>query len=141
MTTRRIIVVGAGAAGMLAACEAARHGASVTVLEKNSKAGVKILMSGGTRCNLTQDTDAKGIAKAFGRGGRFLQKSVGAFGPTDVVKLFNDAGVATKVESYREGLPTLGPRTSRPRCSPANVPGSRCEAAPSFTRQVDVASR
>ncbi|MEO1528005.1 MAG: aminoacetone oxidase family FAD-binding enzyme [Planctomycetota bacterium] len=105
MTSRRIIVIGAGAAGMLAAAEAARRGADVTILEKNSKAGVKILMSGGTRCNITQNTDAKGIAEAFGRGGRFLQKSVGAFGPNDVVQMFHDAGVATKVEATGKVFP------------------------------------
>ena len=105
MTSRRIIVIGAGAAGMLAASEAARRGANVTVLEKNTKTGVKILMSGGTRCNITQDTDAKGIVSAFGRGGRFLQKSVGAFGPPDVVNLFHDAGVPTKIESTGKVFP------------------------------------
>ncbi|MEL6110522.1 MAG: NAD(P)/FAD-dependent oxidoreductase [Planctomycetota bacterium] len=105
MTSRRIIVIGAGAAGMLAATEAARRGAQVTVLEKNSKTGVKILMSGGTRCNITQNTDARGISHAFGRSGRFLQKSVGAFGPQDVVDLFHDAGVPTKVESTGKVFP------------------------------------
>jgi len=46
-------VIGAGAAGLLAAARAAELGRSVLLLEKNRKAGVKILMSGGTRCNLT----------------------------------------------------------------------------------------
>ncbi len=62
-------------------------------------------MSGGTRCNITQDTDAKGIASAFGRAGRFLQKSVGAFGPSDVVQMFNDLSVPTKVESTGKVFP------------------------------------
>ncbi|MCO8124310.1 aminoacetone oxidase family FAD-binding enzyme [Stieleria sp. TO1_6] len=100
-----VIVIGAGAAGMVAAAEAALRGAVVTLLEKNSKTGVKILMSGGTRCNITQDTDARGIVAAFGRSGRFLQKSVGAFGPSDVVKMFHDAGVATKIESTGKIFP------------------------------------
>lgn len=101
-----MVVIGAGAAGLMAAAEAALAGASVVLLEKNGKTGVKILMSGGTRCNITQDTDARGIVKAFGRAGRFLQKSVGAFGPDQVVKLFNDAGVGTKVESTGKIFPT-----------------------------------
>ncbi len=105
MSNVSIIVVGAGAAGLMAAAEAAIHGARVTLLEKNSKTGVKILMSGGTRCNLTQDTDAKGIVSAFGRGGRFLQKSVGAFPPSEVVKLFHQLQVATKVESTGKIFP------------------------------------
>ncbi|MEM6471361.1 MAG: aminoacetone oxidase family FAD-binding enzyme [Planctomycetota bacterium] len=108
---RRIVVIGAGAAGLVAAAEAANRlrerpvTAEVILLEKNSKTGVKILMSGGTRCNVTQDTDAKGIAKAFGRAGRFLQKSVGAFGPGDVVQMFHRLGVATKVESTGKIFP------------------------------------
>lgn len=83
---------------MVAAAEAAKRGASVVLVEKNSKTGVKILMSGGTRCNLTQDTDARGIVSAFGPSGRFLQKSVGMFPPAAVVRMFSDLGVPTKVE-------------------------------------------
>lgn len=104
-SARKIVVIGAGAAGLMAAAEASSCGAEVVLLEKNAKTGVKILMSGGTRCNITQDTDAKGIVAAFGRGGRFLQKSVGAFGPADVVRLFQDCGVETKVESTGKVFP------------------------------------
>ena len=74
----RVVVIGAGAAGLVAAAEAAKRSASVLLLEKNSKTGVKILMSGGTRCNLTHDTDVRGITDAFGHARRFLQPSVGA---------------------------------------------------------------
>ncbi|MCA9139460.1 MAG: NAD(P)/FAD-dependent oxidoreductase [Planctomycetales bacterium] len=104
-SARDVVVIGAGAAGLVAAAEAALRGARVQLLEKNAKTGVKILMSGGTRCNITQDTDAKGIASAFGPGGRFLQKSVGTFGPADVVKMFHDCGVETKVESTGKVFP------------------------------------
>ena len=104
-SVRKIVVIGAGAAGLMAAAEAAERGASVVLLEKNGKTGVKILMSGGTRCNITQDTDAKGIVAAFGSGGRFLQKSVGTFGPSDVIALFERNGVATKVESTGKVFP------------------------------------
>ncbi|WP_145422611.1 aminoacetone oxidase family FAD-binding enzyme [Planctomycetes bacterium K23_9] len=83
---------------MVAAAEAARRGASVILLEKNTKTGVKILMSGGTRCNLTHDTDARGITDSFGHAKRFLQKSVGSFPPRDVVEMFNRLGVPTKRE-------------------------------------------
>ncbi|TWU03560.1 BaiN/RdsA family NAD(P)/FAD-dependent oxidoreductase [Neorhodopirellula pilleata] len=95
---RRIVIIGAGAAGMMAAAVAARRGAEVILLEKNRKTGVKILMSGGTRCNLTQDTDAKGITEAFAHAKRFLQPSVGRFCPADVIAHFESLGVATKRE-------------------------------------------
>lgn len=100
-----VAVIGAGAAGLVAAAEAAARGASVLLIEKNSKLGVKILMSGGTRCNLTHHTDSRGIAKAFGHAERFLQPSLGAFSPADVVQMFEDLGVATKVESTGKVFP------------------------------------
>ena len=100
-----VIVIGAGAAGMLAAAEAARRGAHVVLLEKNGKTGVKILMSGGTRCNITHDTDARGITEAFGSAKRFLQSSVGSFPPSAVVQMFHDQGVQTKVESTGKVFP------------------------------------
>lgn len=105
VSARKVVVIGAGAAGLVAAAEAARLGANVHLLEKNGKTGVKILMSGGTRCNITQNTDAKGIIQAFGRSGRFLQKSVGAFGPADVVAMFHQCGVETKVEPTGKVFP------------------------------------
>jgi predicted Rossmann fold flavoprotein len=102
----RVVVIGAGAAGLMAAAAAADRGAEVLLLEKSSKTGVKILMSGGTRCNLTHDTDARGITKMFGRGQRFLQPSVGAFPPSALVKMFNEGGLATKVEATGKVFPT-----------------------------------
>ncbi len=94
----RIVVIGAGAAGMMAAAVAARCGGHVVVLEKSRKTGVKILMSGGTRCNLTHDTDARGITRAFGHAARWLQPSVGRWSPTDSIQHFHRLGVPTKRE-------------------------------------------
>jgi predicted Rossmann fold flavoprotein len=93
-----VIVVGAGAAGLLAAAVAAERGLRVLLLEKNRRPGIKILMSGGTRCNITHDTDVAGILAAFGKPGRFLHSALAALGPRELVNMFNDAGVATKVE-------------------------------------------
>ena len=66
-----VAVIGAGAAGLMAASHLAELGCRTVLLEKNRKPGVKILMSGGTRCNLTHHTDARGIIAAFGKPGRF----------------------------------------------------------------------
>ena len=93
-----VVVVGAGAAGLVAAFHAAERGRRVLLLEKNRKAGAKILMSGGTRCNLTHATDVRGILRAFGPTGRFLRSALGALGPRQVVEMFEAEGVATKVE-------------------------------------------
>src|SRR5262245_62122886 len=92
------VVIGAGAAGMLAASRAAERGVKTLVLEKNRKAGVKILISGGTRCNLTHHCDARGIIAAFGSAGSFLHSPLAALGPRELVELFHAEGVTTKVE-------------------------------------------
>ncbi len=99
------IIVGAGAAGLLAAARAAELGRRVLLLEKNRKPGVKILMSGGTRCNLTQATDSKGIVKAFGKPGRFLHSALAALSPEGLVQLVEQEGVATKREETGKIFP------------------------------------
>jgi predicted Rossmann fold flavoprotein len=102
---RDVIVIGAGPAGLLAAARAAERGRRVLVLEKNRKPGVKILMSGGTRCNLTHATDRRGIVEAFCQQGKFLHSALTALGPQDVVRLFEAEGVGTKVESTGKVFP------------------------------------
>ena len=100
-----VIVVGAGAAGLMAATSAASRGRRVLLLEKNRKLGVKILISGGTRCNITHDCDNAGIIKAFGRNGRFLHSALAALPPTEVISMIEAAGVATKVEDTGKIFP------------------------------------
>ncbi len=100
-----VVVVGAGAAGLLAAARAAERGRRTLLLEKNRKPGVKILMSGGTRCNLTHATDAAGIVQAYGRPGRFLHSALAALSPRQLIELFHAEGVPTKVESTGKVFP------------------------------------
>ena len=97
--------MGAGAAGLLAATRAAECGRRVLLLEKNAFAGAKILMSGGTRCNLTQATDRRGIAKAFGEQGKFLHSPLAALGPAELIALVEGEGVPTKVEPTGKVFP------------------------------------
>ncbi|MDX1946060.1 MAG: NAD(P)/FAD-dependent oxidoreductase [Pirellulaceae bacterium] len=100
-----VLVLGAGAAGLLAATIAAERGRRVLLVEKNPRPGVKILMSGGTRCNLTQATDKAGIVRAYGSQGNFLHSALAALGPADLVKLIEDEGVPTKVEETGKIFP------------------------------------
>ena len=100
-----VVVIGAGAAGLLAAARAAELGRRTLLLEKNRKPGVKILMSGGTRCNLTHATDNRGIVAAFGPPGRFLHSALAALGVEATVALFETEGVATKVEETGKVFP------------------------------------
>lgn len=100
-----VVVVGAGAAGLMAAVAAGRAGARVLVVEKNNKPGVKILMSGGSRCNITHHCDNLGIVRAFGPNGKFLHSALACFGTGDTVAFFEGAGVPTKVEETGKVFP------------------------------------
>ena len=93
-----VAIMGGGPAGLMAATRAAQRGRKTILLDKNREPGVKILLSGGTRCNLTHATDARGIVEAFGPGGRFLHSALAALGPEQVVELFEAEGVPTKIE-------------------------------------------
>jgi predicted Rossmann fold flavoprotein len=99
------IVIGAGAAGLIAAFTAAERNKRTLLLEKNTRTGVKILMSGGTRCNITQHTDNRGIVDAYGDQGRFLHAPLAVLSPADLVKLIEDEGVPTKVEETGKVFP------------------------------------
>jgi predicted Rossmann fold flavoprotein len=105
----QVAVVGAGAAGLLAATRSGERGRQTLLLEKNRKPGVKILMSGGTRCNITHDCDAAGIIAAFGSSGSFLHSPLAALSPRDLIDLLNAEGLATKVEPGGK----IFPRTDR----------------------------
>ena len=98
-------MIGGGAAGLMAAASAAKSGRQVLLLEKNKKFGVKILMSGGTRCNITHNCDSREIVAAFGRQGKFLHSALAALPPHEVVELFESLGVATKTESTGKIFP------------------------------------
>ncbi|MBX6314167.1 MAG: NAD(P)/FAD-dependent oxidoreductase [Isosphaeraceae bacterium] len=123
-----VAVLGAGAAGLCAAIRAAERGRSVVLLEKNRRPGVKILMSGGTRCNITnarglrnlrvvsgpidpaydprQARGARSIQEAFGPvGGKFLGPALKALGVEQTIQLFESEGVATKVEANGKVFP------------------------------------
>src|SRR6476469_7120952 len=100
-----VVVIGAGAAGLMAAIHAAERGRRTLLLEKGKKPGVKILMSGGTRCNITHDCDNRGIVAAFGPNGKFLHSALAAFGVRETVAFFESEGVPTKVEETGKIFP------------------------------------
>ncbi len=122
-----VAVLGAGAAGLMAATRAAECGARVILLEKNRRAGVKILISGGTRCNITnarglrvlepvsgpidpafdpgQCRGIRAIQQAFGSNGAFLGPSLRRLDVNATIRLFEDAGIATKVEGNGKVFP------------------------------------
>jgi predicted Rossmann fold flavoprotein len=100
-----VIVIGAGAAGLMAAARSAQRGNRTLLLEKNNKIGVKILMSGGTRCNITHNCDSRGIIAAFGKNGRFLHSALAGLSPKEVINMIESQGVATKIEDTGKIFP------------------------------------
>lgn len=93
-----MIVIGAGAAGMLAALTAARMGCAVTLLERNQKVGRKLYITGKGRCNLTNDCSPQEVLANIPRNGRFLTSAVTRFPPARVKDFFTGLGVPLKTE-------------------------------------------
>ena len=100
-----LIVVGAGAAGQLAAIAAAEQGRRVLLLERMSKAGVKLSATGGGRGNLTNLIPAAAIEAAFGRQGRFMGPALEAMGPEALRQFFDRLGVPTVVDELGRVYP------------------------------------
>lgn len=98
-TDARVLVAGGGAAGMIAAIAAASEGAKVTLLEKTGRLGLKLQISGGGRCNVTNDEgDPRRLARMYPGNGRFLLNALHAFTKEDFLALLRRRGVETKVE-------------------------------------------
>jgi len=108
MSTRKVVVVGAGAGGMLAAGRAAELGADVTLLEKMERPGKKILLSGNGRCNLSNTREIGEFVSMFGPGGRFLYPAFHHFFRDDLLKLLVASGVITKAEPDGRIFPVSG---------------------------------
>lgn len=94
----KIIVIGAGPAGMMAAIKAAENGADVTLLEKMQRPGRKMQITGKGRCNITNSADIPELIKNIPGNGKFLHSCIRAFDNEDVQLFFNNNGVPTKVE-------------------------------------------
>ena len=95
---RRVIVVGGGAAGMLAAISASRGGADVTICEKNEKLGKKLFITGKGRCNLTNACDIGEFFDKIPTNPKFLMSALYSFTNQDIISLINGEGIPTKVE-------------------------------------------
>ena len=100
-----VAVIGGGAAGMMAALQAAWAGARVALLEKNEKLGKKIYITGKGRCNITNSCDTDDFFANIPRNPKFLYSALYGFSNTDIVELINANGVPTKTERGKRVFP------------------------------------
>ena len=105
MSRRKVAVIGGGAAGMMAAIFAARHGDAVTVFEKNAKIGRKLYITGKGRCNLTNNCDSKTVIENTPTNGRFLYSALNRFSPADTIRFFEENGLPLKTERGHRVFP------------------------------------
>lgn len=91
-----VVVIGGGASGMIAAWRSASLGVPTMLLEKNKKLGIKILISGGGKCNITHDGSVDDILKSFQKNeALFLKPSLYKFSNRSIIKLLEERGVET----------------------------------------------
>ena len=95
---KKIIVIGGGAAGIMAAIRAAEGGAQVILFEKMPQVGRKLGITGKGRCNLTNTADNAEIIKNIPGNGKFLFSALNNFSSADTVSFFESLGVKTKIE-------------------------------------------
>ncbi len=100
-----ILVIGGGAAGLMAAYSAAAYGASVTVLERNPRPARKVMITGKGRCNVTNNTDINGLVNAVTGNGRFLYSAFSNFSSEDTMAFFERYGVPLKTERGNRVFP------------------------------------
>lgn len=96
--SKRILVVGGGAAGMMAAITAARQGAAVSLVERNERLGRKLYITGKGRCNVTNDCSPEQVLSQIPRGNRFLYSAMNRFPPEETMAFFRALGVELKTE-------------------------------------------
>lgn len=100
-----VLVIGGGAAGMMAAIWAARAGASVVLWEKNDRLGRKLAITGKGRCNVTSAASVDEIIRNLPGNGRFMHSAFAAFDNNDVMAFFEELGVPLKVERGQRVFP------------------------------------
>ncbi|MDD5687950.1 MAG: NAD(P)/FAD-dependent oxidoreductase [Elusimicrobia bacterium] len=103
-----VIVVGGGAAGMFAAGRSAENGASVILLEKNAKLGVKFCITGNGRCNITNSGEQESFIDSYGPNGKFLYRALTEFSNGDIILFLERYGVKVMTEDSGKVFPEDG---------------------------------
>ena len=101
----KVIIIGAGAAGIMAAVSSALNGHTVSIYEKNDRIGRKLYITGKGRCNITNAADMKTIMENVVNNSKFLYSAFKQFDNQDVVEMLENAGCPTKVERGNRVFP------------------------------------
>ena len=105
MILKKVVVIGGGAAGMIAASTASNMGHDVILLEKNDRLGRKILITGKGRCNITNNCDIEELIENVPTNGKFLYSAFYTFTNEQVIDMFNSLGLKTKAERGKRVFP------------------------------------
>lgn len=105
INSKKIVVIGGGPAGMMAAGTAGSRGLDVTLIEKNEKLGKKLFLTGKGRCNITNNTDPEGLISNVPVNGKFLYSAFYTFPSESLIELLNSLGLKTKVERGNRVFP------------------------------------
>lgn len=105
MISKKVVVVGAGASGLIASGFAAEYGAGVTLIEKNKRVGRKIMITGKGRCNVTNNCDVQEFICNVPVNGRFLYSALNGFTPNEVIDFFEQLGLQLKTERGNRVFP------------------------------------
>lgn len=113
---KNVVVVGAGAAGLMAAYAAAANSHKVTVFEKNEKCGKKIYITGKGRCNLTHDCDERGFLENVVSNPKFLTGAIYNFSPERTMRFFEEGGLPLKIERGARVFPVSDKASDVSKC-------------------------
>lgn len=100
-----VIIIGGGSAGLMAAVAASKRGASTLLLDKGDKLGRKLGISGGGRCNVTNNKPLDELIKNIPGNGRFLHSALTRFGSPEIIAFFESLGIALKEEDNGRMFP------------------------------------
>ena len=113
---KKVAVIGAGAAGLMAAYAAAKNGNNVTVFEKNEKCGKKIYITGKGRCNLTHDCDEQEFLQNIVSNPKFMTGAIYNLSPEKTMRLFEDGGLRLKTERGARVFPASDKASDVTKC-------------------------
>jgi predicted Rossmann fold flavoprotein len=102
---KKIFVIGGGAAGMMAAISAAKHGCATSLFERNDILGKKVLLTGKGKCNITNACSKEEFFVRFARNGHFLRDALKAFSSEDVITFFKEQGIECQVGRQQRVFP------------------------------------